>query len=135
VLGVQRAGAAYVPIDPDGPASRSREMLDDAEIDVVIVDERTARAAAFAGRRLLAVPATDTTGTDGADDGDDGDPGPAGPAHAAYVLYTSGSTGGPRAPGQPPQRVEFCAVFSQQAGADRRSGRSLRRVHLGRVDR
>ncbi|MFI9558769.1 amino acid adenylation domain-containing protein [Nonomuraea endophytica] len=85
ILGVLRAGGAYVPLDPDGPPVRREEILADAGITTVIVDDDT--AAGFSGVRRVR-----------ADDGDDGPcpPPGAGPGNAAYVLYTSGSTGRPK---------------------------------------
>ncbi|WP_033338807.1 non-ribosomal peptide synthetase [Catenuloplanes japonicus] len=89
ILAVAKTGAAYLPIDPDHPASRVRHVLDDA-------------------RPVLAVAArADDVPTDGLEVVDVsqawGD-GPAGrparpapdPARLAYVIYTSGSTGRPK---------------------------------------
>ncbi|MFF1922169.1 amino acid adenylation domain-containing protein [Streptomyces sp. NPDC058221] len=91
LLAVLRAGAAYVPIDPEYPAQRLSYMLDDA-----------------APRLLLTTPAIhhrlpDTAVPHLYADGL-GDsvrpPAPTGtgphPAHPAYVIYTSGSTGRPK---------------------------------------
>ncbi|WP_245627681.1 non-ribosomal peptide synthase/polyketide synthase [Actinomadura oligospora] len=85
LLGVWKAGAAYVPIDPAQPAERLAHVLADARPAVIVgtgvlpggdgtprVDHRD-RPAATAHRR----PAT--TGED-----------------LAYVMYTSGSTGVPK---------------------------------------
>src|SRR5689334_1743110 len=38
ILGILTAGAAYVPIDPEGPADRRRFMLDDAAPRAVVTD-------------------------------------------------------------------------------------------------
>ncbi|GAB7036514.1 MULTISPECIES: non-ribosomal peptide synthetase [Catenuloplanes] len=70
---IHRAGAAYLPLDPDHPAERTALMRDDAR-PVVHLD-------ADAVRTLAAAP---------------GDGRPAGPGDAAYVIYTSGSTGRPK---------------------------------------
>jgi amino acid adenylation domain-containing protein len=88
LLGVHRAGAAYLPLDPDHPA------------------ERIAMIAADARPRLLL---TETAAPDGVQvpvllaDGEPADEEPAEPADdlprpgdAAYVIYTSGSTGRPK---------------------------------------
>ncbi|PJM91998.1 non-ribosomal peptide synthetase [Streptomyces sp. CB01373] len=76
VLGVLKAGAAYLPVDPAYPQARIAFMLDDARPAVVIDDP--ALVAEASGR-----PETD--------------PGVVVDArHPAYVIYTSGSTGRPK---------------------------------------
>ncbi|MDI6104007.1 amino acid adenylation domain-containing protein [Actinoplanes sp. NEAU-A12] len=75
LLGVLKAGAAYLPVDPGYPADRIAYMLADAD-PVLTVTPEVLRATA-------GQPATD--------------PGVAlSPANAAYVIYTSGSTGRPK---------------------------------------
>ncbi|MFJ3788339.1 non-ribosomal peptide synthase/polyketide synthase [Kitasatospora sp. NPDC090091] len=75
VLGVLKAGAAYLPVDPAYPAARIAFMLDDAR-PVLLVDD----------------PATVVGG-----DWPDTAPEVALDArHPAYVIYTSGSTGRPK---------------------------------------
>ncbi|MFB7509428.1 amino acid adenylation domain-containing protein, partial [Streptomyces broussonetiae] len=75
VLGVLKAGAAYLPVDPAYPAARIAFMLDDARPTVVIDD-----------------PATVTEGN-----WPDTDPQTVlDVRHPAYVIYTSGSTGRPK---------------------------------------
>ena len=77
VLGVLKAGAAVVPLDPSYPHARIDAMIDRARPFRVISDIAEARA-------LMQVTATTTL--------------PAiDPESAAYVLFTSGSTGNPRA--------------------------------------
>ncbi|MFD5459280.1 amino acid adenylation domain-containing protein, partial [Streptomyces olivaceus] len=76
VLGVLKAGAAYLPVDPAYPAARVAFMLEDARPAVVVDD-----------------PAA-VTGTSGRPETD---PDLAVDArHPAYVIYTSGSTGRPK---------------------------------------
>ena len=80
VLGVMKAGAAYVPIDVTLPEDRKQFMKDDASVAVVLD-----------GATLAAALATSTSASDASR--------PAvgvGPEHLAYVLYTSGSTGRPK---------------------------------------
>jgi amino acid adenylation domain-containing protein len=74
MLGVLRAGAAYLPIALDEPAGRLRAMLDDATPAVIVTDGDL--AALTSGHEQFAVPAQDSA--------------------AAYVIYTSGSTGMPK---------------------------------------
>ncbi|TDP93019.1 non-ribosomal peptide synthetase/type I polyketide synthase [Labedaea rhizosphaerae] len=86
VLGVLKAGAAYVPVDPDLPPERRQELL------------RRTNAAA-----VLTQPFGTVQGIDGVDgivvDGTGAEPvdrpRPAGD-DLAYVIFTSGSTGAPK---------------------------------------
>ncbi|WP_235865201.1 non-ribosomal peptide synthetase, partial [Streptomyces cacaoi] len=75
VLGVWKAGAAYLPVDPGYPRARVEFLLADA-CPVLVVDDPAVVAAEGYEER---------------------DPGVAVlPDQAAYVLYTSGSTGRPK---------------------------------------
>jgi amino acid adenylation domain-containing protein/non-ribosomal peptide synthase protein (TIGR01720 family) len=81
LLGVWKAGAAYVPVDPNYPAERVGFMLDDAR-PVLALDEPQAV------HRVGGYPDTDPTDADRVH--------PLTPQHPAYVIYTSGSTGRPK---------------------------------------
>ncbi|HEX6863771.1 MAG TPA: amino acid adenylation domain-containing protein, partial [Thermoanaerobaculia bacterium] len=72
ILGVLKAGAAYVPIDPGSPKERAAFVVEDAEIRIVVDNLK----------ELEGLPSHDL---------------PAGDASSlAYVIYTSGSTGRPK---------------------------------------
>ncbi|AWV08515.1 non-ribosomal peptide synthase/polyketide synthase [Marilutibacter maris] len=87
-LGVLKAGAAYVPLDPEQPAGRLAELVADSGARVVLSD-RELDGAVFDAVLPLAPPAWGAyPDTDPAVDGDAGD--------LAYVMYTSGSTGTPK---------------------------------------
>ncbi|HWH01132.1 MAG TPA: amino acid adenylation domain-containing protein, partial [Pilimelia sp.] len=108
LLGVLRAGAAYVPLDPEYPAARLAYLLDDAAPDVLVSDGGLAPELTHRCPRVLPLP------DPAADDGGDGHartpghgPAAAGrgargdapaphPDDPAYVVYTSGSTGRPK---------------------------------------
>ncbi|MFI9288333.1 amino acid adenylation domain-containing protein [Streptomyces werraensis] len=77
LLAVLKAGATYVPIDPDHPRSRIDHIVEDAR-PVLVLDADT-----LAGADRAAHPATAPTVT-------------VRPDNAAYVIYTSGSTGRPK---------------------------------------
>ncbi|MFE3736884.1 amino acid adenylation domain-containing protein [Streptomyces sp. NPDC059134] len=85
VLGILKAGAAYLPLDPGQPADRLAAMVEDARPALVLSD--------------LAEPPgswASLTGVE-AEGAGDGAPGVAvRPADPAYVIYTSGSTGRPK---------------------------------------
>jgi amino acid adenylation domain-containing protein len=90
VLGILKAGAAYLPLSTDNPSERIGYMLRDAQVGALLVQESTRSKISFAGLVLdLDDPRTYQGSTDNpsivntADD-------------LAYVIYTSGSTGKPK---------------------------------------
>ncbi|HWG99513.1 MAG TPA: amino acid adenylation domain-containing protein [Pilimelia sp.] len=93
LLGVLKAGAAYVPIDPDYPAQRRAFMLADADPAIVLVQERL--AAQLPPSRATVV-ALDEAGADLAAEPDRPPAHGAGADDIAYMIYTSGSTGQPK---------------------------------------
>ena len=86
VVGVTRAGAAYVPIDLSHPAERRALILSDAHPRVVVTDGSSLEGVP-GGTEVLAVP--DAVARAKAPFAV-----PAG-SDPAYVIYTSGSTGVP----------------------------------------
>ncbi|MGW7107128.1 amino acid adenylation domain-containing protein [Streptomyces xanthophaeus] len=95
LLGVHKAGAAYLPLDLDYPADRVAFMLADS-------GARTVVTTADAAGRLPGVPGLAHVLVDGGEDapGDCDASGAALPSagadHPAYLIYTSGSTGRPK---------------------------------------
>ncbi|HEX7985883.1 MAG TPA: amino acid adenylation domain-containing protein, partial [Duganella sp.] len=96
LLGVLKAGAAYVPLDPAYPAQRLAYMLDDSAPRAVL----TQRALAHGLAAACPVIALDGDGAAALARQPDGNPDPAAlglrPDHLAYIIYTSGSTGQPK---------------------------------------
>jgi amino acid adenylation domain-containing protein len=94
LLGVLKAGAAYVPLDPDYPTARLSYMLDDARVAVLLTEDRLrGRLPRADGTRVLCL---EEPGEDGEGPGRDAPDGGATPDNLAYVIYTSGSTGRPK---------------------------------------
>ncbi|MYR07112.1 amino acid adenylation domain-containing protein [Gordonia sp. SID5947] len=83
-LAVLKAGAAYLPIDPDYPDDRTEFLLDDAAPRLVLDADALVAAEAEAADCPDAAP----------DDRDRRSP--LRPDNLAYVIYTSGSTGTPK---------------------------------------
>ncbi|MGH3758752.1 amino acid adenylation domain-containing protein [Actinophytocola sp.] len=90
LLGVLKAGAAFVPVDPSQPADRLTFMLTDATVRVLVTTSALAPRLGklHTGRKLLLDLPTPAPDTDL--------PALAGPRDPMYVIYTSGSTGRPK---------------------------------------
>ncbi|WP_367042215.1 non-ribosomal peptide synthase/polyketide synthase [Streptomyces sp. Je 1-332] len=100
LLAVLKAGAAYLPVDPDYPAERIAFMLDDTEPALMLTTRELAAAlpATQTPQLLLDTPElaaalADRPATAPTDAERNG---PLRAAHPAYVIFTSGSTGRPK---------------------------------------
>ena len=99
LVAVQKAGSAYVPVDPDYPADRIRFILEDCDpVCVVTLGGGAVELPAGGIRVRLDEPATERAlDALSADDLTDADrAAPLRPSDQAYVIYTSGSTGRPK---------------------------------------
>ncbi|WP_424861286.1 Pls/PosA family non-ribosomal peptide synthetase [Streptomyces sp. MMS24-I29] len=99
LLGVGKAGAVFVPVDPASPPDRLAYIAKDADVDLVLTTSALAPTAAGLDRRVIrldacadelaamptARPLPGPTGS-GAKDDD----------ATAYIMYTSGSSGRPK---------------------------------------
>ncbi|MCB0564418.1 MAG: amino acid adenylation domain-containing protein [Phaeodactylibacter sp.] len=91
ILGVLKAGAAYLPIAPDAPTARVRYMLQDSRAKALLTDEAT-YAVTKQLEQIVAVEVIQEMDTAGrppltVDHS---------PSNLAYIIYTSGSTGQPK---------------------------------------
>ncbi|QXJ21463.1 amino acid adenylation domain-containing protein [Actinomadura graeca] len=93
ILGVWRAGAAYLPVDARQPAERTAFMLADARAALLVAPDGTVDGTA-AGRVPVLSPDDLLSPDDPADSG--ALPAAARPGGLAYVIYTSGSSGAPK---------------------------------------
>ncbi len=92
LLGVLKAGGAYLPLDPEYPADRLAFMVGDADAPVVLVQSHLRDVLPDTGATVLELDDATVWA-----DRPDTDPAPAaGPENLAYVIYTSGSTGRPK---------------------------------------
>ncbi|NYV76080.1 amino acid adenylation domain-containing protein, partial [Streptomyces sp. UH6] len=90
LLAVLKSGAAYLPLDPDHPARRLTDLLQDVAPVCAVTDH---------GRRLPSGVDTPLVVLDGLDLSSYPACDPARaltPSHPAYVIHTSGSTGRPK---------------------------------------
>ncbi len=90
VLGVLKAGGAWVPLDPALPLDRLRFILEDTGARVVVSEEGILAPELLDGRRLVGI---DSAEGDASKD-EELSEAPAG--GLAYIIYTSGSTGRPK---------------------------------------
>ncbi|GCE27611.1 hypothetical protein KDA_30950 [Dictyobacter alpinus] len=93
LLGIFKAGAAFLPLDAAFPQERMSFMLQDAQVKVLLTHEHLLPQLPTAGLRVICLdnapdivsgeptqrPVVDVTGE-----------------HLAYIMYTSGSTGKPK---------------------------------------
>ncbi|MDQ0045096.1 non-ribosomal peptide synthetase [Variovorax boronicumulans] len=92
LLAILKAGAAYVPLDPEYPEQRLAYMLEDSGVALLLTQGRIrSRVPGSEALTVLEIDTLDVGGEPGHD--------PRVPLHGenlAYVIYTSGSTGKPK---------------------------------------
>ncbi|MGA4378349.1 non-ribosomal peptide synthetase, partial [Ralstonia nicotianae] len=91
MLAIFKAGAVYLPVDPNYPAERVAFMLDDARPTLLLTTSTAGAGMHAPGLRQLCL---DDLALDGLPAHNPGLP--IAPQHAAYLIYTSGSTGKPK---------------------------------------
>ncbi len=98
LLGVLNAGAAYVPLDPDYPAERLRQTIDDARPAIVLTQRHLLDTAHKLLDSLPDAPRVVVVDGEGEIAGQPSThiTDAAKPDNLAYVIYTSGSTGRPK---------------------------------------
>ncbi|MDJ0840406.1 MAG: non-ribosomal peptide synthase/polyketide synthase, partial [Acidobacteriota bacterium] len=107
MLGVLRAGGAYLPLDPDNPSERLSFMVRDADVAVLLAHEPTRTVAEKLPLEPVYLEA----------DLPDARPAsvPLHPENAAYVIYTSGSTGLPKGVPNTHQGITNRLLWLQEA--------------------
>src|SRR5262245_2776925 len=95
LLAILKAGAAYVPIDPDTPAERVTYILEDCDALAVVTTEERARSLEFRGAVVRVDADSEAIARQprarlGRDEV------AVGPRDLCYIIYTSGSTGRPK---------------------------------------
>ena len=110
LLGVLKAGAAYVPMDPSYPAERLGYMLEDARARLIVSERALQAQLPSSGCEPLWLDELDAAPGARVDSG-------VGPEDLAYVIFTSGSTGRPKGV-QIPHRaaVNFLSAVAREPG-------------------
>jgi surfactin family lipopeptide synthetase A len=114
LLGILKAGAAYVPLDPAYPRDRVAFMLEDAEVPVLLTQQRLLENLSPGNATVVLIDShwqeiAKSSGSSPALTLD--------PENRAYVIYTSGSTGKPK--GVEVRQcaiVNFLATMAEQPG-------------------
>ncbi|MDB9319490.1 non-ribosomal peptide synthetase [Nodularia spumigena] len=102
LLGILKAGAAYLPLDPSYPQERISFMLSDSQVQVLLTQQKFVESFAESGVKTVCLdqdwelsdrqnsenPTSNVTAE-----------------NLAYVIYTSGSTGTPKGVGVPHRAV------------------------------
>ncbi|PMB02572.1 non-ribosomal peptide synthetase, partial [Fischerella thermalis CCMEE 5273] len=115
IVGIMKAGAAYVPIDPTYPSERIQYMMDDSEMEFLLTQSGLASTLSFGRREIILMdqsvewnhfpkinPEADVDGR-----------------NLAYLIYTSGSTGRPKGVEiEHRSVVAFLAAMRQVTGID-----------------
>ncbi|MET0645777.1 MAG: amino acid adenylation domain-containing protein [Pyrinomonadaceae bacterium] len=94
LLAISKAGAAYVPINLNDPAERSRFILEDAGVSIVLTCGRIAAMMPENGMTVVCVE--EVEGTEPAAEAEAVTYAAPSPEGLAYLMYTSGSTGKPK---------------------------------------
>ncbi|WP_406694053.1 amino acid adenylation domain-containing protein [Singulisphaera sp. Ch08] len=94
LLGVLKAGAAYLPLDPDYPRDRLDFMLRDSGAAILLTDRHIQKLLPDTGVRVVLLD--DDRAEIEHHDGSSAPDITIHPASLAYVIYTSGSTGKPK---------------------------------------
>jgi amino acid adenylation domain-containing protein len=93
LIGILKAGAGYLPLDPSYPAERLAYMLEDARTPVVLAQRRISDKVSGHTAKVICVdedwPEIERESGENLENGPE-------PDHLAYVIYTSGSTGKPK---------------------------------------
>jgi amino acid adenylation domain-containing protein/non-ribosomal peptide synthase protein (TIGR01720 family) len=93
LLGILKAGGAYVPLDPSYPSQRLAFMLDDAQVPILLTQQRLVQNLP---RHDIPTLCLDANWNAIAQHPDTNPSSRTAPEHLAYVIYTSGSTGQPK---------------------------------------
>ena len=96
LLGILKAGAAYVPLDPSFPEERLRFMAEDAQLAMLVSTDALASSLGISRDCQLLLDADAPAIASEPDARLPVDDRSAQPQDPAYVIYTSGSTGKPK---------------------------------------
>jgi amino acid adenylation domain-containing protein/FkbM family methyltransferase len=135
VLGILKAGAAYVPLDPTYPLERLVYMMDG--VSVIVTEPATAGRLPSNGAQEVCLDRHRFASQSGAPQScpDDGmgtrKLGGGFPESLAYVVYTSGSTGRPKGVAMGHREAVKMICWQRYSSAQSLGGRTLQYASLG----
>lgn len=91
ILAIQKAGAAYVPIDPDYPEERVKYMLNDCKVSLLLTEEKCVKRLEFFEGEILNIYDKNLYEKENTNLEDEYKS-----DNLSCVIYTSGSTGRPK---------------------------------------
>jgi amino acid adenylation domain-containing protein len=90
LLGIQKAGAAYVPLDPAYPSKRLRTMLEDAQVGILLTQQSLLQGLPEHETEIFCL---DRDWHQLAEESSENPENGVQPQDLVYVIFTSGSTG------------------------------------------
>jgi amino acid adenylation domain-containing protein len=124
LLGILKAGGAYVPLDPAYPLERLAIMMEDAQVKVVLTQQRLVERLPSSNSHIVRLDTDWTRITSEREE----NPGPhVTPDNLAYLIYTSGSTGRPKAVMMPHRSLVNLLTFQVQKSS---MGEALRTLQF-----
>jgi amino acid adenylation domain-containing protein len=122
LLGVLKAGGAFLPLDPAYPAERLAFMITDSRVSILLTQHSLREHLSAPHSRLICL---DREGEVLASESLSNPPRRARPENLAYLIYTSGSTGQPKGAMLHHRGVCNLAAAQQQAFGLQASDRTL----------
>jgi amino acid adenylation domain-containing protein/non-ribosomal peptide synthase protein (TIGR01720 family) len=93
LLAIIKAGAAYLPLDPDYPLERLSYMIDHSQVKVILTKEYLTSLTVDSSTKIIYLDHLENTVSVQSQDNPVSE---VKPENLAYVIYTSGSTGKPK---------------------------------------
>ena len=128
LLAILKAGAAFLPLDPEHPAERLRFMISDARVQWVLTNDPGETFALGIEAYVVDLRSLKKRPSPSEPPGSLQHARAAHPGNVAYVLYTSGSTGNPKGVAIPHEAISNRLLWMQATYGLRLSERVLHKT-------
>ncbi|NEP57336.1 MAG: amino acid adenylation domain-containing protein [Symploca sp. SIO2G7] len=122
ILGILKAGAAYVPLDPSYPSERLAYMISDAQVSVLLTQESLATSLSKYQAQVVCLDrdwkAIEEFSTASLSSG-------VTPENLGYIIYTSGSTGKPKGVAMSQRALVNLIIWQQEEATVGQSAKTL----------